>query len=89
MLPARVAGVEADVMTDEFDDVDRSHDPYISSLKARAEIRRLAGENGLAFTHNPGGGQFYGNGINCQITTYDDVEDLAKLRKAIANKMKP
>jgi hypothetical protein len=67
----------------EFDDTDHSHSPFVSSKKAMAAMRTLAAEHGLAFTFNPGGGEFYKSGFRCQISTYDDIEDLAKLRRAL------
>lgn len=70
--------------TDEFDDIDRSNAPYISSAKATQAMRDIAARHGLAFTYNPGGGQFYTSaGFNCQISTCDDVEDLKTLRAAV------
>ena len=73
---------------DEFDDVVRHpppDGPYVSSKKAHAEIVRLASEYNLTFNHNPGGGACYNPKTNgdYQISTYDDVEDLAILRKAL------
>lgn len=71
----------------EFDDVVRNG-PFVSSAKARAEITKLRVEHGLAFTHNPGGGEFYRlapRGFRCQITMNDDVFDLNTLRDAIAD----
>lgn len=74
----------------EFDDVDFSHYPYISSKKARDATIMLMNEHGLGFLNNPGGGQFtcidtryplYG--FNCQVSTYDNVQDLNTLRAAI------
>lgn len=75
-------------MTDEFDDVKREGTGgiFVSSEKARAEMSRLASDHGLYYTHNPGGGEF---GISsnpawrCQISTMDDLKDLAKLREAL------
>lgn len=74
-------------MSDEFDDVDRTHAPFINSPKAREEMMRIAQQFGLGFTHNPGGGEFYRSaspGWRCQIGTNDDVADLATLRAAVA-----
>lgn len=67
----------------EFDDIERNG-PYVASKKAREEIARLMRKYGLGFTHNPGGGEFFGDRFRCQITTYDDVSDLNDLRAAIA-----
>lgn len=85
-----------DPMYQEFDDADLSRWPYVSSAKAGAEMRRLAGLHGLGFIFNPGGGQFtcideryplYG--FNCQISTCDDVMDLNTLRTAIGDAAPP
>jgi len=74
----------------EFDDVDMSHWPFVSSKMALAAIKALAAKHGLGFLFNPGGGQFtcidtsrplYG--LNVQISTNDDVEDLNTLRSSI------
>lgn len=67
---------------DEFDDCEWAG-PYCSSKKAGREIRALAARHGLAFTFNAGGGEFYRDGWRCQISTCDDVDDLAKLRAAL------
>jgi hypothetical protein len=73
---------------EEFDDVVRNG-PYVSSAKAREEMARIAREHGLAFTHDAGGGQFFGNGIACRISTFDDVDDLNLLRRAIMKSAEP
>ena len=54
-------------------------------VRARIEMTRLAHEHDLAFTANPGGGEFYrlSDGFRCQITAHDEIADLAKLRKAL------
>jgi hypothetical protein len=45
------------------------------------EIRALAAKHRLSFTFNPGGGEFYRDDLGrCQIHTYDDAEDLGRLR---------
>lgn len=67
----------------EFDDIDRKGS-FVGSPKAREEIRRLAAQHHLGFVFNPGGGEFNGRKFRCQISTYDDVEDLNTLRKALA-----
>jgi hypothetical protein len=71
----------------EFDDVDRSQDPYVNSRKAQRVITNLAHKHGLKFTQNPGGGEYYGAGFRCQVSNCDDIADLAKLRQTIADKM--
>lgn len=74
----------------EFDDLVGKPPGYVSSRKAHAAIAALRSEHGLGFLFNPGGGQFtcidsryplYG--FDCQISTCDDVLDLATLRAAI------
>jgi CTP:molybdopterin cytidylyltransferase MocA len=76
-------------MSDEFDDVVRGA-VSVKSRKALAEMRRLAGEHGLRFTLNPGGGEFYRSDADddwrCQISDCDDVADLQKLRDALRQK---
>jgi hypothetical protein len=69
----------------EFDDVvvDGS---FRLSVKARAEMTRLSHEHSLGFVFNPGGGEFNGRGFHCQISTYDDIDDLSVLRKALAER---
>lgn len=73
---------------DEFDDVKRKG-TYVSSRKAVEAMRSLASQHGLGFLFNPGGGQFTGPDFNCQISTCDDVEDLDRLRKALAQRGGP
>lgn len=75
-------------MYSEFDDCEFSgslYAEYCSSEQARNEIKRLMREHNLGFLFNPGGGQFTRANpyFNCQVMTYDDVEDLNTLRKAL------
>lgn len=74
----------------EFDDLNGAPPGYVDSRKARAAMRALADQHCLGFLCNPGGGQYtcidsrwplYG--FDCQVSTCDDVRDLATLRAAI------
>jgi hypothetical protein len=68
----------------EFDDVWREGE-FVSSVKARVEIGRLASKHGLAFSYNAAGGSFYRTPtpFECQISTKNDVDDLAIFRAAL------
>lgn len=67
-----------------FSDVDMSHFPFVESNMARAAIGELMAANNLGYLNNPGGGQFIGNGFNCQVPGNDDVMDFERLRDALA-----
>lgn len=46
----------------------------------RRKLTGLAKDFGLSFTHNPGGGEFYKEDWGrCQISTYDDYDDLVNV----------
>jgi hypothetical protein len=58
--------------------------------QALDEMKKLAAKFHLGFVFNAGGGEFTGpHGWRCQISTYDDEEDLAKLREALKEPPRP
>jgi len=66
----------------------------MTEREARAEILQLTSRHGLGFVFNPGGGEFTCldaryplHGFRCQVSTMDDVADLATLRAAIAKSL--
>ena len=64
--------------------------PYRLDEKYKQKMRDLAYEYRLSFTFNPGGGEYNVKSFRCQISTYDDVDDYKKLKKAIKEfKLKP
>lgn len=68
----------------EFDDVARD-DPFVSSAAARTEIVRLVAESGCGITFNLGGAEIFRGHFHCQISGWDDLADLNKLRTALAS----
>lgn len=75
-----------DNTTQEFDDVEL-YGGCVASKKAVAEMLKLAIEHKLNFVFAPGRGEFTGDGgFRCQISTCDDVYDLAELRAALKSR---
>ena len=52
-------------------------------FEAIHEMRRLRRVHELSFTFNPGGGEFYRDGWRCQISCWNDDDDLVRLREAL------
>lgn len=71
---------------EEFADTDKSKWPFVFSDSARKEIARLIRQHSFTYNFNPGGASIEKRSgeVVCQISTEDDVLDLARLREAIS-----
>lgn len=57
----------------------------MTEAEARAKMDELVSQHGLAFTHNPGGGEFWHPTFGrCQIGMQNDLDDLARLQGWLA-----